>query len=123
MKTLEALYNIMPLDAWLTLVFGPAASLLLSKLKRWLGLQSERVVVTLFMVLTGLGGIGTYLITSITLPPTWIVPFWGMITSLGLAFYHLLYKPGIALVSDAKKQRESELTTPAPVQPAVDPWL
>lgn len=115
MQTALAIYHLMPADAWMTILLGPTASLLMTKLKKWLALESERVVVVLLLIVTALGAIGTYLATSITMPPTWIAPFWGIITTVSLAFYHLFYKPAVLLVQDAKKQRESENTTPAPV--------
>jgi hypothetical protein len=121
METLKAIYHIMPLDAWLTLVLGPAASYTLTKLKSWLALESERVIVVLLLIITALGGIATYLATSVTQTPLWIAPFWGIITTIALAFYHLFYKPGVQLIKDAKAQREAEHATPKPADTDIVP--
>lgn len=121
METLKTIYHIMPADAWMTLLFGPASSYLLTKLKKWLSLQSERVIVVLMLVITCLSGIVTYLLTSIDQTPLWIAPFWGIITTVALGFYHLLYKPGVQLIKDAKAQREQEIAATQPAEVDVVP--
>lgn len=121
METLKAIYHIMPADAWMTLIGGPVASLVLTRLKKWLALESEKVIVFLLFVITTLGGIATYLATSITQTPLWIAPFMGIITTVSLGFYHLLYKPAVKLVQDANAERQATNPTPAPVEAAAIP--
>lgn len=107
METIHTIINHVPSDMWYALIGGPVVSIVLQKFKKWLGVQSEKVVVFTLFLFSFIGSAISYFASAAVQNPMILGPETAMILSVALGFYHLIGKPFTNLLQDAKALRES----------------
>lgn len=100
-----------------------AASGILSPLalgiKKWLSIQSERVMMTLVLVLSVVGATATYLMTVTTSDPSIIAVRGLMIAAMSQPFYYLIVKPSYTwLAAELAKARAFDAEVKSAAIPA-----
>lgn len=88
--TLNAIATHIPWD--LVIASGILSPLLLS-IKHWLSIQNEKVIMTLVLILGGIGSAATYLLTTPTTDPSVIAIHALMISAMSQPIYFLAIKP------------------------------
>lgn len=107
MDTILNLFHSIPSDAYTTVIVAGVVSLVLQAIKKWLAVQSEKVITFLLMILS-FGSVSIeYLLGEATKNPALLGPKTFLIMGLTAPIYRYLIKPVTLLAQDAKTYRES----------------
>lgn len=106
------LLNEIPNGAYIAVVGGLVASLFLQGLKKWLDLQSDKVITLVLISMSFIISAIDYLMQAVAVSPMALGQDTATIVGIATAFYRFIIKPANNLVVDAKTLRQSKVTTP-----------
>lgn len=106
MDVILQIFTSVPESVWLAVGGAVGVSLIVQPLKRWLGLQSDKVVLFLTSTVAFAGVAVEYLLSAAAENPTILGQRTAVILGISQLAYRFLIKPSSNLLADAKAERE-----------------
>ena len=105
LENANELLTSVPDGAWLALVSAGAISLIMQGLKKWISLQSDKVITFLLTALSFIAASFDFVVRTVDANPMFLGQKTAVILGLTLPVYRYVIKPFTTLLTDAKAYR------------------